>query len=63
VDTIRGCSELLMGQLSIGLLVVVIVGEVLADCRSDLKLFDRSTSEIHSTTLCTTKIITGSENT
>lgn len=36
----------LMGQLSIGLLVVVIIGEGLADRRGDLKLFDRSTSEI-----------------
>lgn len=33
-----------MGQLSIGLLVVVIIGEALADRRGDLELFDRSTT-------------------
>lgn len=43
MDTVRGCrcSD---GQLSIGLLVLVIVGEGLADRRGDLKLFDRSTT-------------------
>lgn len=53
----------LMGQLSIGLLVLVIIGRGLVDRRGDLKLFDRSTSEIVCTTLCRTKIVTTSANT
>ena len=52
---------ILMGQLSIGLLVVVIIGEVLADRRGDMGLFDRSSTLC--TTLHTIRIIQGNENT